>query len=57
VQRVLHRGLDREPLPGDTAPAPTPPAPPEYARTFFDLFNPADAATTEGEKTWTSLIS
>ncbi len=57
VQRILHRGLDREPLPGDTAPASAPPAPPVYARTFFDLFNPADAATTEGEKTWTSPIS
>jgi len=54
VQCILHRGLDREPLPGEAAPVPPPRAAPAYARTFFDLFNPADPATTEGEKTWTS---
>jgi hypothetical protein len=57
VQRILNRGLDREPLPGDAAPAPAPRAEPTYARTFFDLFNPADPATTQGETQWTSSIS
>jgi len=58
VQRILHRGLDREPLPSDATPAPAPPVSPAYTRTFFDLFTPADAATTsEGEKTWTSSTS
>ena len=57
VQRILLRGLDREPLPGEAAPAPAPRAAPAYARTFFDLFTPADPATTEGEKVWTSSTS
>jgi hypothetical protein len=57
VQRILNRGLDREPLPGDAAPLPPPRAEPAYARTFFDLFNPADEAITQGETQWTSSIS
>jgi len=57
VQRILHRGLDREPLPGEAAPAPTPRPAPAYARTFFDLFAPADPANTQGEKAWTSSTS
>ncbi len=57
VQRILHRGLDREPLPGEAAPAPVPRTAPAYARTFFDLFTTAAPATTEGEKTWTSCTS
>jgi hypothetical protein len=57
VQRIRHRGLDHEPLPGDATPQPAPPTAPIYARTFFDLFNPADKATTEGEKAWTSPTS
>lgn len=57
VQRILNRGLDREPLPGDAAPAPTPRTEPTYARTFFDLFNPADPATAQGETPWTSSIN
>jgi transposase len=57
VQRILHRGLDREPLPGEVAPLPAPSAAPTYARTFFDLFTPADPAISEGEKAWTSSTS
>jgi transposase len=57
VQRILNRGLDREPLPGDVAPPPPPRSAPAYARTFFDLFNPAAEATTQGEIQWTSSIS
>jgi hypothetical protein len=57
VQRILNRGLDREPLPGEAAPVPPPRAEPVYARTFFDLFNPADPATSQGETQWTSSIS
>ena len=57
VQRILRRGLDRDPLPGEAAPTPVRPSTPAYARTFFDLFTPADAATSEGEKTWTSSTS
>ena len=57
VQRILNRGLDREPLPGDTAAPSAPRAEPAYARTFFDLFNPADPATTQGETQWTSSIN
>jgi len=57
VQRILHRSLDREPLPGEAAPAPAPRAAPTYARTFFDLFTPADPAITPGEDAWTSSTS
>jgi hypothetical protein len=57
VQRILNRGLDRESLPAEAAPAPTPRAAPAYARTFFDLFTPADPATNPGEKEWTSPTS
>ncbi|GEJ58426.1 hypothetical protein AMYX_31670 [Anaeromyxobacter diazotrophicus] len=57
VQRILLRGLDREPLPGERAPTPDSLPAPIYARTFFDLFTPADPTTTEGEKAWTSLTS
>jgi transposase len=57
VQRILNRGLDREPLPAEAAPAPAPRAAPVYARTFFDLFTPADPATNPGEKEWTSSTS
>jgi transposase len=57
VQRILNRGLDREPLPGETGPPAPPRAEPVYARTFFDLFNPADPATSQGETQWTSSIS
>ncbi len=56
-QRILARGLDREPLPAEAVPASLPRTPPAHARTFFDLFNPADPATAQGEKTWTSSIS
>jgi transposase len=54
VKTILLRGLDREPLPGD--PLPPPAAPPVYARTFFDLFHPADSSAThpQGDKRWTS---
>ena len=57
VQRILNRGLDREPMPGDVPSAPAPRPEPTYARTFFDLFNPADPATTQGETQWTSSIN
>ena len=57
VQRILLRGLDREPLPDEAAPVSAPRPAPVYARTFFDLFTPADPATTEGEEAWTSLTS
>jgi transposase len=57
VQRILNRGLDREPLPGDAAPPPPPRVDPVYARTFFDLFNPADEAIAQGETQWTSSTS
>jgi hypothetical protein len=58
VKTMLQRGLEQQPLPG-AAPAPKASTPPLYARSFFDVFNPAAQATTppKGNDPWTSSIN
>jgi hypothetical protein len=58
VQRILHRGLDREPLPGEAVPAPAPRVAPAYARTFFDPSppRPTRPPPKEGSSPFDELI-
>jgi transposase len=56
LKTMLLRGLDQQPLPGELVPA-EPQQRPLFARSFDDLFNPADSATTTKGSTWISFIN